>query len=132
VDGKDAFKMAETHGKVVILNFWTTWCAYCQTMESLLSDIRKKFAGRDDVVSMAVNTDEDEALVAPFLQAQKPEGTLVFADGLDQAFHVVSIPTIIVLDRTGKIAYRSQGFAADGFVDAVSAAITKASAAPAP
>lgn len=131
VDGNGAVKMAETRGKVVILNFWTTWCAYCQTMEPMLADVRKKFAGRDDVVSMTVNTDEDEALVKPFLEERKLDGTLVFADGLDLAFHVVSIPTIIVLDRSGKIAYRSQGFAPDGFVDAVSGAITKASAAPA-
>jgi thiol-disulfide isomerase/thioredoxin len=132
VDGNGAVKMAETHGKVVILNFWTTWCAYCRTMEPMLADVRKKFASRDDVVSMTVNTDEEEGLVAPFLKEQKLDGTLVFSDGLDQAFHVVSIPTIIVLDRAGKIGYRSQGFAPDGFVDAIASAITKASAAPAP
>ena len=132
VDGSGPIKMAETHGKVVILNFWTTWCAYCRTLEPMLADVRKKFAGRDDVVSMTVNADENESLVATFLQGQKLDGTLIFADGLDQAFHVVSIPTIIVLDRSGKIAYRTQGFAPDGFVDAVSGAITKASAAPAP
>ena len=79
-----------------------------------------------------MNADEEEALVTPFLQDQKLDGTLVFADGLDQALHVESIPTIIVLDRAGKIAYRTQGFAPDGFVDAAAAAITKASAAPAP
>ena len=129
VDGSGAVKMAETHGKVVLLNFWTTWCTYCRTMESMLADVRKKFAGRDDVMSVAVNADENEGLVAPFLKEQKLDGTLVFSDGVDQALRVVSIPTIIVLDRAGKIAYRSQGFAPDGFVDALSGAITKASAA---
>jgi len=129
VDGSGAVKMAETHGKVVLLNFWTTWCTYCRTMESMLAEVRKKFAGRDDVMSVAVNADENEGLVAPFLKEQKLDGTLVFSDGVDQALRVVSIPTIIVLDRAGRIAYRSQGFAPDGFVDAVSGAITKASAA---
>jgi thiol-disulfide isomerase/thioredoxin len=129
VDGNGSVKMADTHGKVVILNFWATWCTYCQTMEPMLEDVRKKFAGRDDVVSVTVNTDEEESAVAPFLQEQKLDGTLVFADGLDQAFHVVSIPTIVILDRSGKVAYRSQGFAPDGFSDAITAAITKASAA---
>ena len=132
VDGNGTVKTADLRGKVVILNFWTTWCAYCQTAESLLSGVRKKFAGRDDVVSLSVNADEEVGLLAPFLKEQKVGGTLVFADGLDQAFHVTSIPTIIVLDRSGKIAYRTQGFAPDDFADAVSAAITKASAAPAP
>jgi thiol-disulfide isomerase/thioredoxin len=132
IDGSGALKLAESHGKVVVLNFWTTWCGYCNTMESLLAGIRTKFAGRDDVVFLTVNTDEEESLVAPFLQDQKPGGALVFADGINQAFHVEAIPTILVLDKAGKVAYRTQGFAPDGFADFVGAAITKASAAPAP
>ncbi len=131
VDGKGAVKLADDRGKIVILNFWTSWCAYCRVMDSLLGDVRTKFAGRDDIVTLAVNADEDETLAAPYLQDHKVEGTPVFADGLDQAFHVESIPTIIVLDRAGKIVYRAQGYAPEGFADAVSAAITKASAAPA-
>jgi thioredoxin-related protein len=95
-------------------------------MEPMLADVRTKFAGREDVLSLAVNTDEDEAVVAPFLQSQNFGGMMVFADGLDQTFKVVSIPTIIVLDRSGKIAYRTQGYAPDGFVDAISTAIAKA------
>jgi thiol-disulfide isomerase/thioredoxin len=126
VDGKSAVKIGDTRGKVVVLNFWTTWCAYCKTMEPMLADIRTKFAGREDVLSLAVNTDDDETAVAPFLQSQNFGGTIVFADGLDRSLKVVSVPTIIVLDRTGKIAYRMQGYAPDGFVDAVSSAITKA------
>jgi thiol-disulfide isomerase/thioredoxin len=132
VDGNGTVKTADTRGKVVILNFWTTWCAYCRITESLLAGVRDKFAGRNDVVSLSVNADEEEGVVAPFLKEQKVDGTLVFADGLDQAFHVTSIPTIIVLDRSGKIAYRAQGFAPDDLADAASAAIAKASAAPAP
>jgi thiol-disulfide isomerase/thioredoxin len=132
VDGSGPMKLAESRGKVVVLNFWTTWCAYCTQMESMLADIRTKFSGRDDVVFLTVNADENESLVAPFLQEQKPGGILIFADGVKQAFHVDSIPTILVLDKVGKIAYRTQGFAPDGFADLASAAIAKASATPAP
>jgi thioredoxin-related protein len=95
-------------------------------MESLLADVRTKFAGRDDVVFLNVNADEDEALVAPFLQQQKYGGTSVFADGVDRAFKVESIPTVLVLDKSGKIAYRTQGFAPDGFADLAIVSITKA------
>jgi len=56
----------------------------------------------------------------------------VFADGINHAFHVESIPTVLILDKSGKMAYRTQGFAPDGFADLAAAAITKASAAPAP
>jgi thiol-disulfide isomerase/thioredoxin len=116
----------------VVLNFWTTWCAYFNQMESLMAGVRAKFSGRDDVVFLAANADEDESLVGPFLQGQKPGGTLVFADGVNQALHVDSIPTILVLDKGGKIAYRTQGFAPDGFADLAATAITKALGAPIP
>ena len=132
VDGSGPMKLAESHGKVVVLNFWTTWCAYCNQMESMLADVRTKFTGRDDVVFLAINADENESVVAPFLKDQKRGGTLIFADGVNQAFHVESIPTILVLDKAGKIAYRTQGFAPDGFADLAAGAITKASATPAP
>jgi thiol-disulfide isomerase/thioredoxin len=132
VDGTAPRKLSDSHGKVVVVNFWTTWCAYCTQMESMLGDLRTKFSGREDVVFLAINTDEEESGVVPFLQNQKTGGVLVFADGVDQAFHVQSIPTILILDKTGKIAYRTQGFAPDGFADLASAAITKASAATAP
>jgi thiol-disulfide isomerase/thioredoxin len=132
IDGSGPLKLAESHGKVVVLNFWTTWCAYCIQMESMLADVRTKFTGRDDVVFLAINADEEESQVAPFLQGQKLGGTLIFADGVNHAFHVESIPTILVLDKAGKIAYRTQGFAPEGFADLAAAAITKASTAPVP
>jgi thiol-disulfide isomerase/thioredoxin len=129
VDGTPALKLADNRGKTVVLDFWTTWCAYCRVTEAVLSDTRKKFAGRNDVVFLSVNNDEDESQVAVFLKEIKFEGTLVFADGLDTLLKVQTIPTIIVLDRAGKIAYRNQGFVPDNFSDALSAAITKTSGA---
>lgn len=132
VDGSAPVKLAESHGKVVVVNFWTTWCAYCTQMETMLGDLRTKFSGRDDVIFVAINVDEDESVVAASLQDLKPGGMLVFADGVNAAFHVESIPTVLVLDKGGKIAYRTQGFAPDGFADLAAGAITKASAAPTP
>jgi thiol-disulfide isomerase/thioredoxin len=132
VDGSGPLKLADSRGKVVVVNFWTTWCAYCNQMEAMLAGVRTKFSGRDDVVFLTINSDENESQVAPFLQQQNLGGTQVFADGLGQAFQVKSIPTVLVLDKAGKVAYREQGYAPDGFADQATAAITKASAAPAP
>lgn len=126
IDGAAPVKLSESHGKVVVLNFWTTWCVSCSSMESSLGDVRTKFAGREDVVFFAVNADEDESLVAPFLQQNKFGGTAVFADGVNQAFHIETLPAVVVLDKSGKIAYRTQGFAPDGFSDLAVAAVAKA------
>ena len=130
VDGSAAMKLADTRGKTVVLDFWTTWCSYCRITEEALSDVRKKFAGHDDVIFLAVNKDEDEGQVAQFLKEKQFEGTMVFADGLDALLKVESIPTVIVLDHAGKVAYRTQGFVPDNFVDVLSGAITKTSSNP--
>lgn len=127
IDGTGAVKLAESRGKVVVMEFWTTWSVYSNQIESLLAGVRTKFAGRDDVVFLTVNADEKESLVAPFVKEEKLGGILLFADGVNQAFRVETIPTVLILDKAGRVTYRTQGFAPDGFADLAAAAITKAS-----
>jgi thioredoxin-related protein len=62
-------------------------------------------------------------LVAPYLQQNKPHTQVVFADGLDRLFSVDSFPTVIVIDREGKIAFRSNGFDPETFERELSAAV---------
>ena len=123
-------KLADMRGKTIVVDFWTTWCSYCRVTEAVLSDVRKKFTGHDDVIFLSVNKDEEESQVPLFLKEMKFEGTPVYADGIDGLFKVDSIPTIIILDHAGKVAYRTQGFVPDNLVDALSTAITKTSASP--
>ena len=125
-----AFPMAETKGKVVVLNFWATWCGPCREWEPHFEKIAARFFGREkDVEFFEVNCDEDESLVAPYVAEEKPRTTVLFADGLDGLLEVNSFPTTLILDRSGKIAYRAEGFDPDGkdqtVVDAVERAIQK-------
>jgi thiol-disulfide isomerase/thioredoxin len=104
------FAMADTKGKVVVMNFWTTWCGPCREWEPHFEKVAGRFAGQEkDVVFLEVNCDEDETLVGPYLAEEKPKSSVVFADGLDRLLGVDSFPTTLVLDRSGKIAYRAEG-----------------------
>lgn len=96
-------------GKTVVLSFWATWCGPCQELEPMLIQVAKSYTGNPDVAFLAVNTDEDEAQVAPFLQREKWDIPIAFADGLDDFLKVESLPTVIVLDHDGKIVYRVGG-----------------------
>ena len=119
------FPLKQTKGKVLVVNFWATWCGPCRALEPQFAKVAGEFQGIQDVLFLAANCDEDETLVAPYLQQDKPRTTVVFADGLDRLFAVNSFPTVIVIDRDGKIAYRADGFGADSFEQDLAAAVRR-------
>jgi len=123
-----AFALADFKGKVLVLNFWATWCGPCREWEPHFEKVAGRYLGREkEVIFLEVNCDEDETLVGPYLAELKPRTTEVFADGLEDLLHVNSFPTTVILSRTGKIAYRTEGFDPDGrdqvLIDAIDGAI---------
>ena len=120
------YALRETKGKVVVLNFWATWCGPCHALEPLFAHVAADFRDLPDAIFLSANCDEDETLVARYLQKDKVSTEVVFSDGLDRLFSVDSFPTIIVIDRKGKIAFRSGGFQPDTFEHDLSSAVRRA------
>jgi thiol-disulfide isomerase/thioredoxin len=125
-----AFSLKDTKGKVLVVNFWATWCGPCHALEPLFARVAADFQANADVLFLAANCDEDESLVAPELEEHKPRTSVVFADGFDRFFTVNSFPTVMVVDRAGKIAYRSNGFEPDTFEPNLKEAVRRALAPP--
>ncbi len=125
-----AFPLKDTKGKVLVVNFWATWCGPCHALEPLFARVAADFQANPDVLFLAANCDEDESLVQGYLEKDKPGTPVVFADGLDRFFTVNSFPTVMVIDRAGKIAYRSDGFEPDTFEPNLAAAVRRALAPP--
>jgi thiol-disulfide isomerase/thioredoxin len=123
------YPLAEQKGKIVVVNFWATWCGPCREMEPHFERVAAQFQEVADIVFLAADCDEDETLVPPYLQEEKPRTTVVFADGLDRLLAVNSFPTVVILDRTGKIAYRAEGFDPDDVELQLSGAVRHALAA---
>jgi len=118
-------KISDYRGKVVVLNFWTTWCGPCREMEPHFEKIAAQFARETNVQFYAVNCDDDETLVAPYLSEEKAKTAVLFSDGLDRFLRVDSFPTTVILDRTGKIAFRMDGFDPDTIEKSLNEAITR-------
>lgn len=110
VGGGSPVPLGQTRGKILVLNFWATWCGPCRAMEPYFERIAQRYAGRNDLLFYSLNCDDDESLVMPYLQEEKPKTTALFADGLDKFLQVYSFPTTLIIDRTGKIAFRTEGF----------------------
>ena len=121
--------LASAKGKILVLSFWATWCGPCKELEPEFVDVAKSYAGNADIVFFAVNTDEDQSLVSQFVAHEKWDVPVVFGDGLDDFMKVESLPTVMVLDRAGKIIYRVNGFPPEGFAENLTTAIQAATGA---
>ena len=119
VDG-NKLSMAGLKGKVVVFDFWATWCGPCRVQHLLYEQVKLRFRENPNVVFLSVDVDEDRGLVKPFLADVKWTGPVYFEDGLSRALKVTSIPTTLVIDRNGKIFSRMNGFLPERFVQMVS------------
>src|SRR5262249_10089484 len=113
----EKLKMATLKGKVVVFDFWATWCMPCRQQHPLYEQVKQRFHDNPEVVFLSVDTDEDRGLVKPFLTDVKWSGPVYFEDGLSRVLHIVSIPTTIVADARGRVAARMNGFVPNRFVD---------------
>jgi thiol-disulfide isomerase/thioredoxin len=108
------YPLSGDKGKVLVMNFWATWCGPCREWEPHFEKVATTYAGQDkDIIFLEVNCDEDETLVGPYIEEEKPKSTVVFADGLDRLLQVNSFPTTVIVDRAGKITYRTEGMDMD-------------------
>jgi thiol-disulfide isomerase/thioredoxin len=125
LDGS-SLPLAPLKGKVIVFSFWATWCGPCRELEPEFIQIAKNYTGNTNLAFYAVNTDEDETLVPGFVAKEKWDVPVVFADGLDDFMNVTGLPTVIILDRAGKIAFRMDGFPTKGFTEYLTTAIQDA------
>jgi thiol-disulfide isomerase/thioredoxin len=113
-------------GKVLIFDFWATWCVPCRAQHPLYEEVKQRFRGRDDVVFLSVDTDEDRGLVPSFLEEQHWSGNVFFDDGLVRLLVINSIPSTMIADKQGRLVSRMNGFTRDTFVDQLTARIQAA------
>lgn len=116
LDGKK-LPMSSFMNKVIVFDFWATWCVPCRAQHPLYEEVKTHYKNRDDVVFLSLDTDEDHSLVAPFLAEQMWDATRVyFDDGLTRLLQVSQIPTTLLLNKHGKVSSRMNGFLPDQFV----------------
>ena len=105
VNGKPV-KLSDFKGKVVLLNFWATWCGPCKVEIPWFMEFEQKFKDQGLVV-LGVSMDEEGwSIVKPYLESAKVNYRVVIGtDRVGQMYGGVdSLPTTFMLDREGKIA----------------------------
>jgi thiol-disulfide isomerase/thioredoxin len=115
----EKFAMAGLVGKVVVLDFWATWCGPCRAQHPLYRQVAQRFHDNSGVVFLSIDADDDRSLVKPFLAEEKWPDTVYFEDGLTRALSVFAFPTTIVLDKRGQVFSRLSGFVPERYVETV-------------
>jgi thiol-disulfide isomerase/thioredoxin len=102
-------------GRVVLLQFWTTWCRYCRADEDAVNTIAKEFAGKGLEV-IAVNVGESKKKVARYLADSPRYCKIVLTEdtNLPAVFAANSYPMYVLIDRQGKVVARKNGAGGEG------------------
>ena len=106
LNGK-SWTLKDLRGRVVLLNFWATWCPPCRKEMPDLEALFRRFEPQGLLI-LGVS-DEDMATVAPFIQKQAITYPILLDPGrtVNESFHINGIPKTFVYDREGKIVGQS-------------------------
>jgi len=105
--GGKTWTLKELRGKVVVLNFWATWCPPCRKEMPDLESLYQQF--KDQGLVILAISDEDADKVKPFIAQQKVTYPILLDPGrkVHELFQIEGIPKTFVYDRTGKLVAQS-------------------------
>lgn len=114
--------LSDHRGKVVILDFWASWCAPCRVQAPVVERIAQRFP---DVEVVGVNTSDDMSDAMAFLRSNPTTYVSVF-DGqgaVAGAYRATALPTLVVVDASGNVsAFEQRALKEDRIVALIEAA----------
>lgn len=98
-------------GKVVLVDFWASWCKPCLKSFPWMNEMHEKYAGKGLQI-IAVNLDKDEGLIEKFLQAAPADFTIAYDKSaiLAKRFGVKAMPSSFYYGRDGRFVEKHLGF----------------------
>ena len=105
--------LSKLKGKLVVLDFWGTWCGPCRKSVPELVKLHETF-GSKGVTFLGIALRDSLAAVAAFQKEQNIGYPLLLGDNkVARDYAIEGVPTLIVLNRRGEVAYKEVGFDPD-------------------
>ena len=98
-------------GKVVLIDFWASWCGPCKDSFPVMNELQKKYAGQGLVI-IAVNEDEEASDMKDFLKDNAATFNVVrdLGQKIVAAAGIQTMPSSFILDAEGKVKFMHSGF----------------------
>jgi len=111
----EKFNNASLKGKVVLLEFWTTWCGFCLQEAGFVDRINDAYANKGLVI-LAINVGESRKTVKKYLEQHPRSTRIVYMDDTNLAamFEAKVYPIYVVIDRDGNVAGEQRGASGEG------------------
>ncbi len=109
LDGR-SLSLADYRGKVVMINFWATWCIPCRVEMPSMENLYEKYGGRGFEI-LAVSGGESQSVVQPFIENLKLSFPILLDEQFEvhEKYEVSAIPSTFLVDKSGVITHRFFG-----------------------
>lgn len=106
--------LPDMKGKVVLVDFWASWCAPCKESFPTMNDLQKRY-GSQGLIIIGINVDEKNADMLDFLKKHSADFTVVrdAAQKLVDKADISTMPTSFLIDSSGKVRFTHSGFRGD-------------------
>jgi thiol-disulfide isomerase/thioredoxin len=113
-------ELGRLRGRPVVLDFWATWCGPCQAESPIVNTIAQRYKDRGLAV-VGVNTSDEDGLAAAFAKKKGLAFPMVYDENntIAKKFGVTTLPTLVVVSKTGKIVAVRNGLTSDGALDEI-------------
>jgi len=109
-DQRRPFDISQYRGKVVIVEFWATWCGICRVTMKQTNELQAALANHVAVVAWSDDPEETRAEAAQFLRDMKYQFKLVFGEASNRSLEVPFLPARLILDRNGRLRVMEFGY----------------------